>query len=628
MKGVSYLAGLTLVPMCVVGCAEEPSDDGVRERVTSEPSSSFALFGERMPAIEAVAESRAVEPGGEFRHSPEVLLASSASSGTGLTARYFDRVDLTGLKLTRIDPNVSFDWDMGAPHASLPADQFSARWTGKVLPAFDELYTFYTSSDDGVRLWVDGLLIIDNWTDHAEHQDFGTVQLKAGKPVDIVLEFYENGGRALSTLSWSSPRQPFEIIPSSQLFPESNAQADEPREFAPNRAYGTHIINVPAVANWVSSGLYLEAGQSVTLNAYGSWIGDGKTSAGPTGPEGRTPALTERGCTVGSLTARLDLGYEESIFCVGSSATIVAPRSGILYLGAVVGTDLDDSYEARYDNSGTMSVVVSSDDGRTVPSVRMADIGSYDFSGVLSGFVELWSRHLIVTAPTEIVRADQTTAAASLDFLDRAYDQHALLRGTTPFRGQRVRVIQDPVMEGNGWYMLAGNPIRSVRDAFLGTPGNGHLLRSSDSAYSVWGILHELGHDFAHAQGPWWYQVGTLEGWPNIFTVHTLRALGRPETVCNEDPTCPSSIWCAGRAIYMASGSYEQFTQDPSLYLCFLLEQEERYGASLYPRFFQRLNGLAGSQVEGSWRWVRDQFNAITGVDTTPSFTAWKLPIE
>jgi hypothetical protein len=551
----------------------------------------------------------------------------AASTGSGLTGRYFASQDLTGLVGTRVDASVHFDWMYGAPYAALSPDLFSVRWTGKVAARFSEAYTFFTRSDDGVRLWVDGKLVVNNWTDHAETENFGTVTLTAGKPVDLVMEFYEIGGRALSTLSWSSRSQPKQVVPTTQLFPESAAAEEEPRPLPPSVSYGTRQVSVPAIANWVNSGLYLRAGQSVTLSAFGSWVADRKPELGPTGPEGRDPSRTERGCTIGSLTARLGLGYEDpAIFCVGSGSTITAPKDGILYLGAIIDTDLGDAYEVRHDNSGTLSVVVSSA-GSTVPSVQAAQIAGYDFTRVLSGWIELWSRHFIVTVPTSIARADRATAAASLDFLDRAYDRHAEVRGTVPFRGQRIRVLADEVLVPRGWLMLAGNPIRTVPGAFAGAPGHDHILRSSDPAYGVWGIVHELGHDFAHARGPWWYQVGTLEGWPNVFTVHTLRALERPDPICGHDATCPTARFCARRAAYMAEGTYQQFTEDTDLYLCFLLEQEERYGSALYPAFFRRLNAMSGAEVGNHWGFIRDQFNAITGVDTTPSFEEWKLPL-
>jgi len=65
---------------------------------------------------------------------------------------------------------------------------FSIRWTGKVQAKYSELTSFYTNSDDGVRLWVNGQLLIDNWNDHPTTLDKGTLQLVAGQRYDIELE--------------------------------------------------------------------------------------------------------------------------------------------------------------------------------------------------------------------------------------------------------------------------------------------------------------------------------------------------------------------------------------------------------------------------------------------------------
>ena len=70
-------------------------------------------------------------------------------------------------------------------------------------------YTFTTTSDDGVRLYVNGQLLVDNWTDHAATQNSGTLSLVAGQKYDIRLEFYERGGLATARLSWAYPGQAF-----------------------------------------------------------------------------------------------------------------------------------------------------------------------------------------------------------------------------------------------------------------------------------------------------------------------------------------------------------------------------------------------------------------------------------
>ena len=82
-------------------------------------------------------------------------------------------------------------------------------------------YTFYTTSDDGVRLWVDNQLLINNWTDHGATENSGGITLTAGKKYDIKLEYYENGGAASIKLLWAPPGQAKQIIPQERLYPRN-----------------------------------------------------------------------------------------------------------------------------------------------------------------------------------------------------------------------------------------------------------------------------------------------------------------------------------------------------------------------------------------------------------------------
>jgi hypothetical protein len=136
----------------------------------------------------------------------------------GLTGQYFDNIDFTGATITRTDATVNYDWTSYSPNGIGP-DTFSARWSGEVKPAYSETYTFYTTSDDGVRLWVDDKLIVDNWTDHAPTENQGTITLAAGQLYDVRMEYYERGGGAVAKLWWSSARQTKQIVPQSRLYP-------------------------------------------------------------------------------------------------------------------------------------------------------------------------------------------------------------------------------------------------------------------------------------------------------------------------------------------------------------------------------------------------------------------------
>src|SRR5262245_53224841 len=79
-------------------------------------------------------------------------------AGIGLQGAYYDNIDFTAFKGTRVDPTVDFEWGLGAPIDGVEADTFSVRWSGQVQPRYSEQYTFFTVSDDGVRLWINGQL--------------------------------------------------------------------------------------------------------------------------------------------------------------------------------------------------------------------------------------------------------------------------------------------------------------------------------------------------------------------------------------------------------------------------------------------------------------------------------------
>ena len=152
--------------------------------------------------------------------TPEQTRIPTPTPGNGdvLTGQYYNNSEFKSLVLTRVDQTIDFNWGEGSPDSSIDSETYSIRWTGEVEPHFSENYTFYTNTDDGVRLRVNNQLIIDNWVDQAATEVSGTINLNAGTQYDIEMEYYENSGDAVAQLSWSSLNHPKEIIPRSQLF--------------------------------------------------------------------------------------------------------------------------------------------------------------------------------------------------------------------------------------------------------------------------------------------------------------------------------------------------------------------------------------------------------------------------
>ncbi len=109
---------------------------------------------------------------------------------------YYGNAMLQGAPVVvRNDPNVNFHWGNNAPAAGVPADNFSVRWTRQLSFPAAQLYRFVLSSDDGVRLWIDGALILDEWHTAAPTAYTRDVNLTAGWHA-FRIEYYESGGIA------------------------------------------------------------------------------------------------------------------------------------------------------------------------------------------------------------------------------------------------------------------------------------------------------------------------------------------------------------------------------------------------------------------------------------------------
>lgn len=146
---------------------------------------------------------------------------TAPGTGTGLKAESFANTTFAGTPAATVtDPtiNKAYRFD-GSPAAAIPADNFATRWTGSIQPRYGEPLTFTTVSDDTVRLWVNGQLVIDNTTPHVPQVNKATVTgLQAGQKYAIKVEHTEQGGEAHMKLLWSSPSMEQSVVPRSQLY--------------------------------------------------------------------------------------------------------------------------------------------------------------------------------------------------------------------------------------------------------------------------------------------------------------------------------------------------------------------------------------------------------------------------
>ena len=140
------------------------------------------------------------------------------SGDSGLPGVFFGEVfrgtNLGGSPIAmRQDPFISFDWGMGPPQAGVPSDNFSIRWTGTIRPPTSGVYTLVTIADDGVRLWVDDELVIDNWMNQSATRRQAMVTLQADRSTSVRLEYFDSGFDASIRLRWSGPGLAEEDVP-------------------------------------------------------------------------------------------------------------------------------------------------------------------------------------------------------------------------------------------------------------------------------------------------------------------------------------------------------------------------------------------------------------------------------
>ena len=114
-------------------------------------------------------------------------LAQAQSEEQGIYGQYYAAGNFRSPTQVRIDENINFNWSQVGPfQESMDMElrernnNFRVRWSGYITPNYTETYTFATRSDDGIRVWVDDRLVIDNWTNHAPRFDYGVIQLVEG----------------------------------------------------------------------------------------------------------------------------------------------------------------------------------------------------------------------------------------------------------------------------------------------------------------------------------------------------------------------------------------------------------------------------------------------------------------
>jgi hypothetical protein len=147
------------------------------------------------------------------------VLSPAIGNGEGLNGDFFDNRHLFGVpSVNRVDAEINFGYPDTITVSSPKHDEFAERWTGEIQAQFTEPYALSLSSDDGVRMWLNENLVIDNWSSHSNKEMTAIANLVAGQHYLIRIEYFQNHGGSKLRLAWSSPSTPKEVIPQSQLY--------------------------------------------------------------------------------------------------------------------------------------------------------------------------------------------------------------------------------------------------------------------------------------------------------------------------------------------------------------------------------------------------------------------------
>ncbi len=166
-------------------------------------------------------------PGGTVSYSGSQMLVNGVvvdyrSGGpNGFMAEYCSNPNVDNPALTRTDGQVNFNWGPGTPDSSITTNNFSARWTGSIVPQYSQTYTLTVVSSNSVRLWVNGQLAVNNWPAAGGPTNTASLALTANDPAAIRLEMAKTSPQtqAQVALYWSSASQPPQLIPAGSVSP-------------------------------------------------------------------------------------------------------------------------------------------------------------------------------------------------------------------------------------------------------------------------------------------------------------------------------------------------------------------------------------------------------------------------
>ena len=125
--------------------------------------------------------------------------------GGGLRGEYYEGTNFEKFVLARRDATINFNWGQQPPAPGLPAEQFSVRWTGWLVPPASGNYLFHVTVDDGVRLWLNDRLMLDEWRGQPLSNYTAAVELRAGEPYRLRVDYCQYGLDTRVFVTWERP---------------------------------------------------------------------------------------------------------------------------------------------------------------------------------------------------------------------------------------------------------------------------------------------------------------------------------------------------------------------------------------------------------------------------------------
>ena len=164
------------------------------------------------------------------RVAPAPVAPPQTPSVQGLRGDYYNGRNFEHKVLSRVDQRLDFNWQPGERVGpGIDQQAFSVRWTGKLYAPVEGTYNFIVNTDNGVRVWVDGRLLIADWDVYTLNTFRKETRLAAGRYYDLKIEYTNYMGPAVFRLAWEYPREgtatsglphytPEDVIPAKYLF--------------------------------------------------------------------------------------------------------------------------------------------------------------------------------------------------------------------------------------------------------------------------------------------------------------------------------------------------------------------------------------------------------------------------